>query len=244
MKKLCLITLIFISVKAFAVTASLTSISGSVTVIVPGQKEIKITSNVDVPEGTIIKTGLKGSVVIKMMNSESVIKPLSVIRISEMGTTEDANNIDLQLKRGTVHSRVDKIKGKKTSFQVKTPVSTLSVRGTEVEISHGPNFGTDLKTFTGIADIEDKTGNKREVKKDQTTNVQNNKPPTTENQENSKTFTVKIAPPELTESEHQSISSSNDILPETPTENPAQVVQDIVDVAKTTKINATIQFQE
>jgi len=236
--------LIATPIKVYSLSGVISNIQGKVSVQTPKELIEDPKNGLEIPVGTVIKTGLKGSVTLKILSSESVIKPLSMVRISEIGQVENENKIDLQLRRGTISARVDKLEGKKNSFQVKTPVSTLSVRGTELEITHGPDFGTETRTITGVVAIEDTKGNTRTVTKNETTSVKENKAPTTATQENNVVASVQIAPPELTETEQASIENSSEKVSEPPAETPLAEVTQVINEAKKAMVNARIQFVE
>jgi len=98
-------------------------------------------------QGTIISTGFKSSVVLKIGNSNFTIAPLTRITISKL--IENDSNYDTEVKLATGKLKMD-VKpvsaGKSSKFTVKSPVATASIRGTSGEFSAGGK----LVAYTGI----------------------------------------------------------------------------------------------
>lgn len=86
-----------------------------------------------------IKTGQESSAIVIIDESGSTatvdVKPNTHMRISELGYSEDQKDKKtmLDLALGQVLVQAGKLKGE-SSFQVRTPTSTTSVRGTVFEV--------------------------------------------------------------------------------------------------------------
>lgn len=115
-------------------------------------------ANQKIEVGTKISTGANSSVVLDIDGSKVTIRQLSMVRINHnmVGTEESQTN--LGLKYGAINAKVKKIGAIRTQFKISTPVATSSVRGTEEEVSFGPQSGMIVKVLEGAVGIENMNG--------------------------------------------------------------------------------------
>lgn len=105
-----------------------------------------ITVGAQLEQGTVISTGFKSSVVLAIGDSRFTVAALSRIAIDKL--VEDNSNYDTEMKLTTGKLQMDvKAKpGKSTSFTVRSPTATASIRGTQGIMS---STGT-LQSITGV----------------------------------------------------------------------------------------------
>lgn len=172
---LAVMALAFLATAASAqnVSAKIIIMEGDVTVKVDDKSDwTKASLNQELKEGAYVMTAFESMCELEFMDrSKMKVKELSKIQINKFST--EAKKVDTQvtLYNGTVRAAVHKEVDKNTQFQVKTPVSTISVRGTEKEITAQPGFGTTVNTISGVVQVTNNVGQSVEVKKDESTVV-------------------------------------------------------------------------
>jgi hypothetical protein len=63
--------------------------------------------------------------------------------------TKTDTTTNIALKRGSVNAKVPRDDNVKTVFKVSTPIATSSVRGTEENVSYGPDRGMVIEVISG-----------------------------------------------------------------------------------------------
>jgi hypothetical protein len=101
------------------------------------------------------------------------VKELSKIQVNKFTSELKKVDTEVTLYNGKVRATVHKDVDKNTNFQVKTPVSTISVRGTEKEITSLPGFGTQVHTISGVVEVSNNIGQKVTIVKNESTSVKN-----------------------------------------------------------------------
>ena len=161
---------------AFAqdVSATIIAIEGDVTVKTDDSAEWKpAVINQQLRQGAYIMTAFESNCEIEFMDkSKMKIRELSKIQVNKFTSELKKVDTEVTLYNGKVRATVHKDVDKNTNFQVKTPVSTISVRGTEKEITVHPGFGTQVHTITGVVEVSNNLGQKVNVAKNETTTVQ------------------------------------------------------------------------
>jgi len=101
-------------------------------------------------EGVKISTGADSFVDIKLNSKNHIVqvKQLSMVQIFSKETGTDTNT-NIGLKRGSVNTKVPRDENVKTVFKVSTPIATSSVRGTEQNVSYGPDSGMVIEVLSG-----------------------------------------------------------------------------------------------
>jgi len=82
---------------------------------------------------TTISTGFDSSVTIKMDKNTIYVKPLTRLTVDKLLEAQGTVSTSLYLRTGTVQATVKSAEGVKQEFQVQSPYSTASVRGTDFE---------------------------------------------------------------------------------------------------------------
>jgi len=82
---------------------------------------------------TTISTGFDSSVTIKMDKNTIFVKPLTRLTVDKLIEEQGTVSTSLYLRTGTVQATVKSAEGVKQEFQVQSPYSTASVRGTDFE---------------------------------------------------------------------------------------------------------------
>jgi hypothetical protein len=159
--------------------ATLTSVKGTVTVLAPGQAAAKAAAeNMAVPEGSVIKTSSKSSVMIKFSDGSLVkIGPLSSLTISKAAGAS-GKNTKLDIAGGKVYARVKK-KDSSSDFTIKTPTAIAGVRGTYYSSEVDEDASSKFDVFEGevaVSSIDNPTAEIL-VKANQTTSVKQGQAP-------------------------------------------------------------------
>jgi len=126
------------NLNAQASSATIKEITGTVELKAPGSANYRPARVGDrVGNATIISTGFKSTAVLETGSSTITIRPLTnlsleTIMSNKEGTrTEDTN---LELRTGRVRVDVSPPAGNRANFNVQSPSSTASVRGTNFEM--------------------------------------------------------------------------------------------------------------
>jgi len=115
--------------------------------------------NQKLPEGVKISTGANSYVDIKLNSKNHTIqvKPYSMIQVFSNETRTEANT-NIGLKRGSINAKVPREEHVKTVFRVTSPIATSSVRGTEENISYGPDTGMVVEVLSGTVEARNNAG--------------------------------------------------------------------------------------
>ncbi|MCL2720324.1 MAG: FecR family protein [Treponema sp.] len=97
-----------------------------------------------VTRDTIVSTGFRSSAVIEIGSSLITVRPLTRLTLSEIQSTADTENLNVNLQAGRVRVEVNPPAGTRANLTVQTPSATASVRGTSFEID-----AYNLQVFSG-----------------------------------------------------------------------------------------------
>ena len=118
----------------FAESAVLRNISGKVEISNNGSGNwAKATEGMVVNLSDTISTGFGAAATLDLGYSKIALKPLTRMSLDMFLATKNKVSTSLFLQVGSVKAEVDSSKGIKQSFQVQSPFSTASVRGTIFE---------------------------------------------------------------------------------------------------------------
>ncbi len=123
--------------------------------LIRNSKETAATSGEALFNGDIVKSGKKSYAAIKFSDASSIVKlfPNSEITITAK-KQKDKYNKNISLKIGNIWSKVTKKTGK---FDVETPTTVVSVKGTEFLVNFDPEQKiTDVMTFRGVVLVKNK----------------------------------------------------------------------------------------
>jgi hypothetical protein len=163
MKPLNIIKMTIISSLVFIFTASayaeisVTSVKGTAA-FREGRSWLPLKIGQKLSEGVKISTGANSFVELNLnsIRHSVKIKPLTVIQVFSKETENTDTHIGL--KRGRITAKVPRDAKVKTIFKVSTPIATSSVRGTEEDISYGPDKGMIVEVISGIIEGKNRLG--------------------------------------------------------------------------------------
>jgi hypothetical protein len=116
--------------------AVIREISGTVEVKAPGAAAWSPAARGQALErSAVISTGFKSSALIAIGNSTLSVQPLTRLSLEELAAAENAEKVDINLRTGRVRANVKPPAGGTTSFTVRSPSATASVRGTAFEFN-------------------------------------------------------------------------------------------------------------
>jgi len=133
MKKIILFVLIsLIAVfTAFSQTGIIRDLSGEVelkpagaTAFIPAQKGSQVAKD------TIVSTGFKSTAIIEVGSSVITVRPLTRLSLSEIQSSANTENLNINLQSGRIRVDVKPAAGTKATTKVQSPSATASVRGT------------------------------------------------------------------------------------------------------------------
>ncbi len=177
-KSIFMLTIFIILVFAAASSAQdfsarVTAIEGDVTSKSDAETEWKpVTAGMELKEGVYIMTAFESSCTLEFKDKSVLsVKELSKIQISKFALQAKSVNANVSLFNGKVKATVHRDIDTKTEFQVKTPVSTISVRGTEEEIYYAPGFGVEVQNIFGLVEVTNHIGQRQMLAKGDNTEV-------------------------------------------------------------------------
>lgn len=105
------------------------------------------TAGLKLSEGDKIHTGFKATCMLGFPDQSVVeVQPMSMIQLDKVNVAGVQTRARLLLKTGEVKAQVNRSMGARGDFQVKTPTTTASVRGTEINrISYDESAGTQIR---------------------------------------------------------------------------------------------------
>lgn len=140
MKKLILTLLVSAAAfTSFAMQATVVSAKGKAEVQ-NGTNWIALKEGDSLSQGSVIQTGFKSEVVLKIKESTVTVAPLSRITLQALLEKEGVNGgsgkdeTTIFLDTGSLKSNVQKSEDRRVGFTVRSPVATASVRGTEFDM--------------------------------------------------------------------------------------------------------------
>ncbi len=109
--------------------------------------------------GDFISTGFESWVVLDVPGgAEARLEELTQIKVAKLLSKKGAVKTLLRLRTGGLDAHIKKAPGVKTQFEVNTPTSTLSVRGTQEQITMSDGFGTQVKVIAGSVNVTSGSG--------------------------------------------------------------------------------------
>jgi hypothetical protein len=109
--------------------------------------------------GMSVSTGFNASAVLAVGASRVEIDPISYLEFSELSDSAEAESATMDLSFGRVRSRVRSADQRSTDFQVRSPVSTAAVKGTDFVYD-----GSLLTVFEGDVSLRNSIGQSHSVR--------------------------------------------------------------------------------
>jgi len=151
-------SLIFIVSTALYAEISVIKVQGNAA-YKEGRNWVPLKEKQKLPEGVKVSTGANSYAELSLnsINHTVKIKPLTVIQVFSKETAENTDT-HIGLKRGGITAKVPRDSKVKTIFKVSSPIATSSVRGTEEDISYGPDKGMIVEVISGIIEGNNRLG--------------------------------------------------------------------------------------
>ena len=133
MKKIILmITALFLtSVCIYGQQVLVKETTGMVEYQIPGQSWNTVEKGIEIPVSATISTGFQSRAVLESPRSTIVVQPLTRLTIDELQSSSSGSQTSLFLRTGRISAVVKKNNAEPTRFQVRSPIATAAVRGTE-----------------------------------------------------------------------------------------------------------------
>jgi hypothetical protein len=106
-----------------------------------------VTVGMSLLPGDRLHTGFHATCAVKFPDGSTLdVKPMSMVLLQKLEEADGKQRARVWLKLGEVSAEVAHARGSAADFQVKTPTTTASVRGTSIHrISYNPAFGTIIE---------------------------------------------------------------------------------------------------
>lgn len=142
---LILSALSFFALPIFAEDAKVVAVVGKAEVQ-KGSDWVALSIGDSVPKGSVISTGFKSELLLKVNASNIKLGPLTRMTVEQLIQNASENKTSLFIDSGKVNVEVNKTGNKREDFKVSSPVATASVRGTSFTLKAD---GT-LTTHSGL----------------------------------------------------------------------------------------------
>jgi hypothetical protein len=132
MKKLIVILFIlgFITIHGFTqTTVTIKEVSGKVEIQVPGGNWQPAEAGMIISQGTMISTGFGSTAVLELKGALVTVNQLARIELTELLEKEGALETKMNLDFGKIDADIFSTEGLEHNFELKSPISTASVRG-------------------------------------------------------------------------------------------------------------------
>ena len=97
-----------------------------------------------IEKSTIISTGFKSTAILTVGSSTLTVRPLTRLALEDLLSQNETETVNIKLNTGRIRAEVSPPAGRKANFNVQTPSSTASVRGTSFAMDT-----VSLKVITG-----------------------------------------------------------------------------------------------
>lgn len=148
--KIMAVSLMFAGSFAFAdaLDAVVVSSTGKVEVQ-NGTQWVSVKEGDVLKKGSVVQTGFKSELVLKVKESNMKISQLTRMVIENLSAGSDKDDTRIFIDTGSVRSEVNRSGARKVGFTVRSPVATASVRGTIVKLSNEYR-GAKVETERGV----------------------------------------------------------------------------------------------
>ncbi|MBQ0051257.1 MAG: FecR domain-containing protein [Treponema sp.] len=141
---------------AFSLEVSVISVKGKVETM-KNSAWVKLEPGAILNEGSVIQTGYKSEVELKVGNATMNVAPLSRMTVAQIAevkvdekTTKEVSNF--KLETGSVRSKARHTDTRKVGHTVTGAVATASVRGTDFEVKNGYR-STQVSAYEGLVAV-------------------------------------------------------------------------------------------
>ena len=105
--------------------------TGRVEFQIPGGRWNPVEKGTEIPVSSTISTGFQSRAVLESPRSTIIVQPLTRLTIDELQSRSSGSTTSLSLRTGRISAVVKKNEAEPTRFQVRSPIATAAVRGTE-----------------------------------------------------------------------------------------------------------------
>jgi hypothetical protein len=126
---LSLLSAVVLSINAQQFIAK--EVTGRVEYQVPGGNWLTADKGIEIPVSATISTGFQSRAILESPRSTIIVQPLTRLTIDELQNRGASNQTSISLRTGRISASVKKNEDEPTRFQVKSPIATAAVRGTE-----------------------------------------------------------------------------------------------------------------
>ena len=181
--KIMAVSLMFAGSFAFAdaLDAVVVSSAGKVEVQ-NGTQWVPVKEGDVLKKGSVVQTGFKSELVLKVKESNMKISQLTRMVIENLSAGSDKDDTRIFIDTGSVRSEVNRSGARKVGFTVRSPVATASVRGTIVKLSNEYR-GAKVETERGVVLAWPTTVSEPVVEEDQSSEETNGTAETNETAE-------------------------------------------------------------
>ena len=106
-------------------------VSGRVEFQIPGGRWNAVEKGIEIPVAATISTGFQSRAVLESPRSTIIVQPLTRLTIDELQSRGSSSQTSFSLRTGRISAVIKKNEDEPTRFQVKSPIATAAVRGTE-----------------------------------------------------------------------------------------------------------------
>lgn len=157
MRKFFLATALALCTTAFAVEATVISVTGKAE-LQDGGRWTALREGGKVEKGAVISTGFKSEAVIEFKGTRFTLGALTRITVQDLLEESDRDSASLFIDSGKISANVGGADGKRVGFKVRSPIATASVRGTEFSFAAGGmlSVAAGVVTFSQASSNGDK----------------------------------------------------------------------------------------
>jgi hypothetical protein len=188
MKRFALV-LLLIALATLPAVAQITAVvedtTGKVEIRLPGSSWQNARAGMQVPTGATISTGFNSEAVLAIGDSVLTVDALTRMALDELIQSEGLVKSSMNLNVGRVSANVQTAEGLNSDFQVKSPLSTASVRGTIFTFN-----GNTIEVNEGVVTITNSLGQTRRIVAGNSSTTDGSSTPSGEQEELENTTTV------------------------------------------------------
>ncbi|MBQ7881851.1 MAG: FecR domain-containing protein [Treponema sp.] len=118
-----------------AMDATVLSVKGKAEVQTLG-KWVPLAIGNKLQQGSVIQTGFKSELILKIKNTTVTVSPLSRITLEQLVSKSSSDDTKIFLDAGSLKSNVKRTEDRRVGFTVRSPVATASVRGTVLNVKN------------------------------------------------------------------------------------------------------------
>jgi len=119
---------------SFAQSGIMKELSGTVELKLSGAREFVAAQAGDrISQDAVISTGFKSSALVEVGSVVLTVRPLTCLTLKEISSSENSENLNINLRTGRVRVELTPPAGTKASMSVSSPIATASVRGTRFD---------------------------------------------------------------------------------------------------------------